>query len=63
MLKNFVDDRLEEDLPSLDRDTIHDGAYDYSWQVDRGRFDEILLEEAESRGAVVHQETEVVRPI
>ena len=59
----LFDDRLEEDLPNLDRTTIHDGAYDYSWQVDRGRFDQILLEEAETRGAAVHQETEVVRPI
>ena len=59
----LFDDRLESDLPGLDTESIHDGAYDYSWQVDRGRFDEILLEEAEARGAKVHQETEVLRPI
>ena len=59
----LFDDRLEADLDTLDRETIHDGAYDFPWQVDQGEFDQILLEEAEERGAKVFQETEVVRPL
>ncbi len=59
----LFDDRLDEDLETLTTETIQDGGYDFSYQVDRGRFDHILLMEAESRGAKVLQETEVVRPL
>lgn len=61
----LFDDQLERDLEenTLTSESIHDADYAYSWQVDRGKFDHILLQEAESRGARVLQETEVLKPI
>ena len=59
----LFDDRLDDELPGLDAASLHAGGYDYSWQVDRARFDEVLLEEAERRGADVRQGWEAVELI
>lgn len=49
----LFDQRLEQDLPSLDEAGLLGGGYEHAWQVERARFDEILLTEAARRGADV----------
>ena len=42
---------------------IRAGDYAMSWQVNRARFDQMLLEHAKSLGATVHEETTALAPI
>ncbi len=46
--------------PRLQNRLYPKGIPDHSWQVDRGRYDHILLERAREVGVEVHEETKVV---
>jgi halogenation protein CepH len=58
----LFDPRLEGDLPRLTKETIHQGGYEYTWHVERDRFDTLLLTVAKERGVTVLR-AEAVRPL
>lgn len=49
----LFDPRLEVDLPKLDERGLLTGGYEHAWQVERARFDEIILAAAAREGADV----------
>ncbi len=53
----LFDDRLEADIDSLTEAELLAGDYEHAWQVDRARFDQILLDMAREQGAEVHEDT------
>ena len=59
----MFDDRLDNGLDQMTRDQLLGGDYAMSWQVDRARFDEILLEHAQHIGVDVQQECTATKPI
>jgi flavin-dependent dehydrogenase len=58
----LFDARLEGDLPGLSSGSIHEGGYEYTWHVDRSRFDALLLKVASEHGVTVLK-GEAVRPL
>ncbi len=59
----MFDDRLDDGFDHISRQELLEGDYAMSWQVNRARFDEMLLEHAEKLGVEVHQETTALGPI
>ena len=59
----MFDDRLDNGFDHLTNDDIRNGDYAMSWQVNRARFDQMLLEHAQKMGATVHEETTAIAPI
>jgi len=60
----IFDRRLEERLaqgPMTDEELLA-GDYEHTWQVDRERFDAVLLDAAREHGANVRERTEVAAP-
>jgi halogenation protein CepH len=53
----IFDDKVERDLPNLDEPGLLAGDYEYAWQVDRAKFDSLILDEAVRRGATLLQTT------
>lgn len=52
----LFDERLERDLPTLDNKKLLEGPYEHAWQVERSRFDQLLLEEAAKAGVEVRED-------
>ncbi len=59
----LFDERLERDLPGLTPTTLEEGGYEHAWNVERSRFDALLLEEAAQRGVDVREEWEALHPL
>lgn len=59
----LFDDRLERELPGLDEAGLLSGGYLHAWQVERSKFDHMLIEAAAAQGVDVRQEIEVTAPI
>ncbi len=59
----LFDERLEVDLPGLNESQLLAGGYELAWQVERARFDALILEEAVRVGVQVRQEVEVLEPV
>jgi len=59
----LFDERLADGADHLDREALLSGDYVHSYQVDRAVFDQILLDHAAERGAVVRQGFEVRKPV
>jgi len=59
----LFDERLSRDLPRLDERSLLAGDYEHAWQVERAKFDEILLREAERRGVAVREGARVDAPL
>ena len=59
----MFDDRLDHGFDGPTNADIRAGDYAMSWQVNRARFDQMLLEHAKSLGATVHEETTALAPI
>lgn len=55
----LFDSRLENDVETLTEAELLAGDYEHAWQVDRARFDEILLDMAREQGVEVHSPTTV----
>lgn len=59
----LFDPRLEVDLAGLDEAGLMSGGYEHAWQVERSRFDQILLEHAAALGADVQFGVTVQSPL
>lgn len=59
----LFDARLEQELPHLDEAGLLSGGYEHAWQVERARFDAMLLDIAREQGAEVREEVEVTAPL
>lgn len=59
----LFDARLEADLPRLDEAGLLAGGYEHAWNVERARFDALLLDEAARRGAAVETGAEALAPL
>ncbi|MFT4976927.1 MAG: flavin-dependent dehydrogenase [Myxococcota bacterium] len=59
----LFDPRLETDLDSLDEAGLLAGGYEHAWQVERSRFDQILLDRAAELGASVRYDATVLAPV
>ena len=59
----LFDSRLESCVEHLSERELLEGDYEHTYQVDRARFDEILLTEARRRGAKVRFGVNVAHPI
>ncbi|MFO0570920.1 MAG: NAD(P)/FAD-dependent oxidoreductase [Polyangiaceae bacterium] len=59
----LFDERLSRDLPNLSEAELLARDYEHAWQVERSRFDEILLREAARRGVDVCEGVNVAAPI
>lgn len=57
----IFDRRLEAALPETEEELLA-GGYEHTWQVDREKFDAVLLDAAREAGAEVRQEIEVAAP-
>lgn len=58
----LFDARLEADLPGLTEADMLAGPYEHAWNVDRAKFDAILLDEARSSGVDVQEGVTVLAP-
>ncbi len=54
----LFDPQLEADLPGLTEAALLAGPYEHAWNVERARFDHLLLTEAGRRGVDVREESE-----
>jgi flavin-dependent dehydrogenase len=54
----LFDPRLETDLPTLTEPALLAGGYEHAWNVERARFDHLLLTEAVRRGVDVREDVE-----
>ncbi len=59
----MFDDRLDDGFDHLTREALRNGDYAMSWQVDRARFDQILLDHAQKLGVQVQQECTATKAI
>ena len=59
----LFDPRLEQDLDGLDEAALLSGGYEHAWQVERSRFDHILLSRAAELGADVRFGSTVLAPL
>lgn len=59
----LFDERLPRDLPKLDERALLAGDYEHAWQVERAKFDEILLREAARRGVLVREGVRAEAPL
>jgi len=59
----MFDDRLDNGFDHISRQDLLEGDYVKSWQVDRARFDQMLLDHAQKLGVKVHEETTALGPI
>lgn len=59
----LFDPRLEQDLDHLDEAGLMAGGYEHAWQVERSRFDHILLSRAAELGADVRFGVTVLAPL
>jgi flavin-dependent dehydrogenase len=59
----LFDDRLDSGVNNLSREKLESGDYAHSFQVDRGEFDQLLLDHAQERGATIRQGVEAVSPL
>jgi len=59
----LFDEALESDLDSLDEASLLSGPYEYAWQVDRSKFDSLLLNVAAKRGVDVRQGCEAIASV
>jgi len=55
----LFDDKLERDIGDITESELLTGDYEHAWQVDRARFDQILLDMARNQGAEVRENTVV----
>lgn len=55
----LFDPRLERELSGLNEASLLSGGYEQAWQVDRARFDAVLLQNARDHGVDVVEESEV----
>ncbi|MCB9793574.1 MAG: tryptophan 7-halogenase [Alphaproteobacteria bacterium] len=59
----LFDPRLEAALPGLDEAGLLSGGFEHAWQVDRARFDQLILEAAAREGAEVRFGAQALGPL